>query len=166
MVVACATLDLLIWSNEGTLKFNDYVTQLIHHYKTLERVGQAKTDGEKVMKLLSLMSTSNVAISTQIKLNQQGIMFQNAIVSLSTSIVTIFPLVNAKGHRALVSETETGSEVSNATHNNGLKFFEHTLKTKFNIEENKFIPKQVRKRISFAKRYKFDNKQAALKPKF
>ena len=63
------------------------------------------------MKLLNSMSTSNVAISTQIKLNCKGVTFLDAIVSLSTSIATTFPLINVKGHKALVSETGTGSNM-------------------------------------------------------
>ena len=63
MVVACVALKTLSWSNKGTFKSNNYATQLINCFKTLKRGGQAKTDEEKV-KLLNLMSTSNVAIST------------------------------------------------------------------------------------------------------
>ena len=37
MVVACAALEMLSWSNKGTFKFNDNETQLINHFKTLER---------------------------------------------------------------------------------------------------------------------------------
>ena len=96
MVIACAALEQLTWSNEGTFKFNDYATQLINHFDTLERGGQGKTDKEKVMKLLNSMNTSNVAMSTRIKLNCQGVTFQDAIVSLFTSIVTLFPLINVK----------------------------------------------------------------------
>ena len=58
------------------------------------------------------MSTSNVAISTRIKLNRQSVTFQDAIVSLSTSIATLFPLIGVKGRKALVSETGTGGEVA------------------------------------------------------
>ena len=64
MEVARAALEQLSWSNEGTFKFNDYATQLINHFDTLERGGQGKTDKEKVMKLLNSISTSNVAICT------------------------------------------------------------------------------------------------------
>ena len=62
MVIAHAALETLTWSNKNTFKFNDYATQLINHYKTLDRGGQAKTDEEKVMKLLNSMSTSNVPL--------------------------------------------------------------------------------------------------------
>ena len=75
MVVARAALEQLSWSNEGTFKFNDFVTQLINHFDTLEHGEQGKIDKEKVMKLLNSMSTSNVAISTQIKLNCKGVTF-------------------------------------------------------------------------------------------
>ena len=51
MVIAYHALDTLTWSNESTFKFNDHVTQLINHYKTLERGGQARTYEEKVTKL-------------------------------------------------------------------------------------------------------------------
>ena len=161
MVVACAALDSLTWSNERTFEFNDYATQLINHYKTLERGEQATTDEEKAMKLL--MSTSNVAISIRIKLTYQEVTIQDAIVSLSTSIATIFSLVHVKGHRALVSETGTGSEVSHSTHINGLEFTEHTWKNKFNNEKYRCIPKQIGKLIDFAKHYKFNKKQVAFK---
>ena len=85
-----SSLETLTWSNESTFKFNDYPTQLINHYEILERDGQAKTDEEKLMKLLNLMSTSNVPLQTRIELNCQGVTFQIAIVSISTSISTIF----------------------------------------------------------------------------
>ena len=84
MVIACHALDTLTWSNESTFKFNDYVTQLINHFDTLERGGQAKTNEEKMMKLCNSMNTSNVAISTRIEMNCQGITFQDAILSFST----------------------------------------------------------------------------------
>ena len=89
MVIACHTLETLTWSNENTFKFNDYVTQLINHYKTLDRGGQARTDEEKVVKLLNLTITNNAPLQTRIELNCQGVTFQNAIVNISTSIVTI-----------------------------------------------------------------------------
>ena len=49
MVITRHALDTLTWSNESTFKFNDYTTQLINHYKILERGGQARTSEEKVM---------------------------------------------------------------------------------------------------------------------
>ena len=97
IVVACAALEQLAWSNKATFKFNDYATQLINHFNTLERSGQAKSDQEKVMKLLDSMNTSNVAINTRIELNRQGVSFQDAIVALSTSIASIYPLIGMKG---------------------------------------------------------------------
>ena len=42
IVVARAALEQLTWSNESTFKFNDYATQLINHFDTLEPGGQAK----------------------------------------------------------------------------------------------------------------------------
>ena len=73
IVVACAALEQFSWSNEGTFKFNDYATQLINHFDTLERGGQGKTDEEKVTKLRNSMSTSNGAIGTRMVLNRQGV---------------------------------------------------------------------------------------------
>ena len=64
MVVARTVLESLSWSNKRTFKSNDYATQLINHFKILERCRQVKTDEAKVMKFLNSMSTSNVAIST------------------------------------------------------------------------------------------------------
>ena len=151
------------WSNKGTFKFNDYATQLISHFDTLERGGQGKTNKEKVMKLLNLMSTNNVAVCTRMELNRQGVTFQDAIVSLSTSIATLFPLIDVKGHKALVSETKTGGEVTNQTHINGVEFTESIWKKSFSTEESKCIPKQVRRLIGFAKHHKYDEKQHAYK---
>ena len=64
IVVARAALEQLTWSNESTFKFNDYATQLINHFDTLEPGGQANSDQEKVMNLLNSMNTSDVAINT------------------------------------------------------------------------------------------------------
>ena len=72
-------------------------------------------------------------------------MFQDAIISLSTSIATIFPLINVKGPKALVSEIGTDSNISHAIHINGLEFTKKKRKRKFNNEECRCIPKQVRK---------------------
>ena len=44
IVVARAALEQLTCSNESTFKFNNYATQLINHFNTLERGGQAKSD--------------------------------------------------------------------------------------------------------------------------
>ena len=52
MVIACAALETLTWSNESSFKFIDYATQLVDHYETLDRGGQPKTDEEKIIKLL------------------------------------------------------------------------------------------------------------------
>ena len=76
VVVARAALEQLTWSNESTFKFKDYATQLISHFDTLERGGQAKSDQEKVMKLFDSMNTSHVAINTRIELNRQGVFFK------------------------------------------------------------------------------------------
>ena len=103
MVVARAALEMLTWSNESSFKFNDFTTQLVDHYETLDRGGQPKTDEEKVIKLLGSMNTSNGFLLTRIKLNQIGVTFVNAIVDISTSIAQIFPLVNVKGRKAIVS---------------------------------------------------------------
>ena len=147
------------WSNEGTSNFTDYATQLINHFDTLECGGQAKIDKETVMKLLNSMSTSNVAICTQIKLNRQGVTFQDDVVSLSTLIATIFPLINVKGRKTLMSETGTNSQVTHATYLNGVEFTDQTWKGCFSIEDYRCIPKQVKKLIGFARRYKCNDKQ-------
>ena len=52
IVVAHAALEQLTWSNESTFKFNDYATQLINHFNTLERGGQARF-GEYCKKCIS-----------------------------------------------------------------------------------------------------------------
>ena len=159
MVIARAALETLTWSNESTFKFNDYVTQLINHYETVDRGGQAKTDEEKVTKLPNSMNTSNVPLLTQIELNCIGVTFQNAIVDISTSIAQTFPNVNIKGRRAIVSQTGTSSETSYSTHINGIEFTIANWKRRFRNHEFKCIPKQMRKLIGFAKYYKFDKKK-------
>ena len=108
------------------------------------------------MKLLNSMSTSNVAISTLIELSRQGVIFQDAIVSLSTSIATLFPLIGVKGRKALFSETGTGGELTNKTHTNGLEFTEANWKANWTSEQFKCIPQQVRRLIGFAKYHKYD----------
>ena len=109
------------------------------------------------------MSTSNVAISTRIELNHQGVTFQDAIVSLSTSIATIYPLIGVKGRKALVSKTNTGggAGISHKTHLNGVSFTDSDWKSNFKGDDYKCIPTQVRRLICFAKYHKFDEKQAA-----
>ena len=64
MVVARSALETLTWSNESPFKFNDYATQLINHYETLDCGGQPKTDEEKVMKLLDSMNTNHVPLQS------------------------------------------------------------------------------------------------------
>ena len=91
IVVARAALETLTWSNESSFKFNDYATQLVGHFETLDRGGQPKTDEEKVIKLLGSMSTNNGFLSTRMEMNRTGVTFQNAIVDISTSIAQIFP---------------------------------------------------------------------------
>ena len=90
----------------------------------MERGGQGITDAEKVLESLDSIRTSNVAIGTYMELVCQGVTFQTAVTSLSTSIVTIFPFINVKGRKAIVFETGTSDDgnVSNATHMNDLKF--------------------------------------------
>ena len=83
---------------------------------------EARTDEEKVMKLLNLMSTSNVPLLTRIELNRIGVTFQNAIVDIGNSIAQIFPLVNVKGRKAIVSQVGTNSERSYTTYVNGIEF--------------------------------------------
>ena len=162
IVVTCAALEQLTWFNESTFKFNDYATQLINHSDTLERGGQAKSDQEKVMKLLNSMNTSNVVINTRIELNRQGVSFQDAIVALSTSIASIYLLIGMKGRKALVSETNTGGGgISHKSHLNGVSFTESDWKRNFKSEDYKCIPNQVRKLIGFAKYHKYDEKHAA-----
>ena len=144
MVVARAALETLTWSNESTFKFNDYATQLINHYKTLDRGGQAKTDEEKVMKLLNSMNTSNSYLLTRIELNCIGVTFQDAVVDISTSIAQIFPLVNVKGRKAIVSQTGTSGNISYSTHVNGVEFTESTCEKRLSNNDYKRIPKQVK----------------------
>ena len=97
ILVARAALETLTWSNKSSLKFNDFATQLVDHYETLDCGGQPKTDEEIVMKLLNSMNTNNAYLPTQIELNRIGVTFQNAIVDIGTSFAQIFPLVNVKG---------------------------------------------------------------------
>ena len=53
IVIARSVLETLTWLTESTFKLNNCVTQLINHYETLNRGGQAKTGEMKVMKLLN-----------------------------------------------------------------------------------------------------------------
>ena len=159
MVVACAALETLTWSNESIFKFNDYATQLTSHYETLDRGGQAKTDEEKVMKLLNSMNTNNVPVQTWTKLNGIGVTFQDAVVNISSSIAQLFPNVNVKGHRVIVSQTRTSSKTSHSTHINGIKFTEATWKRR--LGKYNCIPKQIQKIIGFAKLHKIDEKYHA-----
>ena len=96
MVVARSALDTLTWSNESSFKFNDFATQLVDHYETLDRGGQPKTDEGKVMKLLDSMNTNHFPLQTWIKLNHIGVMFQDTVVNISTSIAQLMPNVNVK----------------------------------------------------------------------
>ena len=62
MVIARHALDTITWSNESTFKFNDYVTQLIIHCKTLERGEEARTDEEKVIMTKYYRGTAKVLL--------------------------------------------------------------------------------------------------------
>ena len=112
MVVARAALNTLTWSNETSFKFNDYATQIVDHYETLDRGGQPKTNEEKIIKLLGSMNTSNDFLLTWMEMNCTGVTFANAIVDISMSIAQIFPLANVKGHKAIVSQVGTNNETS------------------------------------------------------
>ena len=93
------------------------------------------------MKLRNSMSTSNVPLQTRIELNHTGVTFKNTIVNISTSIGQIFPYVNIKGRKAIVSQTGTSSKTSYSTHINGIEFTEANWKSKLNNEDFKYIPK-------------------------
>ena len=58
-----------------------------------------------------------------------------------------------------MSETGTDSKVSYVTHANDIKFLDQIWKNFFNCDDYKYILKQVRELIGFAKRYKYDDKQ-------
>ena len=120
MTVARAALKELKWSNKATFKFNSFATQIMGHYKTLEQGGHGVSDQEKVIQLLESTNTNNSCIQTQIKLVQQRVTFQDAITRLSTSIATVFTLINQKGRKALISETGTGWKKDFKTHCNGI----------------------------------------------
>ena len=112
------------------------------------------------------MNTNDVAINTRIELNRQGVSFQDAIVALSTSIASIYPLIGMKGRKALVSETNTGdSAISHKSHLNGVSFTDKDWKRHFKNDEFRCIPNQVRKLIGFAKHHDYDQKQAVLSRK-
>ena len=135
MVVARSALETLTWSNESSFKFNDCATQLINHYQTLDRGGQPKTDEEKVMKLLDSMNTNYIPLQTRIKLNQIGVTFHDAVVNTSTSIAQLMP--------------------------NVIDFTGANWKKRLSNDKYKFIPKQVKKLIGFAKYHSFDKKYLA-----
>ena len=158
IVIARAALETLTWSNESIFKFNDYANELINHYETLDRGGQAKNDKKKVMELLNSMNMSNVPLQTRIELNCIGVSFQDSVVNIFTSIAQLFPNVNVKGHRAIVLQTGTSSETSHSTHVNGIEFTEANWKRRLSNGEYKCIPKQMRKLIGFTKFHKFDEK--------
>ena len=161
MVVARAALETLTWSNESSFKFNDFTTQLVDHYETLDRGGQPKTDEEKIMKLLGSMNTSNGFLLTRIEMNCTGVTFANAIVDISMSIAQIFPLVNVKGRKAIVSQVGTNSETSYSTHVNGIEFTASNWDKQLTNDDYRCLPTQVRKRIGFAKVSGFNKKQSA-----
>ena len=161
MVVALSALDTLTWSTKSSFQFNDFATLLINHHKTLDRGGQPKTDEEKVMKLLNSMNTSNVPLLTRIELNCIGVLFQDTVMDISTSIAQIFPLVNVKGHKTIVSQTRTSGKTSYSTHVNGGEFTESTWEKRLSNDKYKCIPKQVKKLIGFAKYHGYNEKYPA-----
>ena len=107
------------------------------------------------------MNTGNIPLLTWIELNQIGVTFQNTIVDISTSIAQIFPNVNVKGRRAIVLQTGTSGETSYSTHVNGVEFTESTWEKRLSNDEYKFIPKQVKKLIGFAKYHGYNEKYPA-----
>ena len=163
IVVARAALETLTWSNESSFKFNDYATQLVGHFETLDRGGQPKTDEEKVIKLLGSMSTNNSFLSTQMEMNRTGVTFQNAIVDISTSIAQIFPLINVKGRKSIISQVGTDDVTSYSTHCNGILFTEKNWERRLGNDEYKCIPTQMKKLIGFAKSHGFNEQLTAFK---
>ena len=95
-------------------------------------------------------------------LNRQGVSFQDAVIALSTSIASNYPLVGMKGRKALVSETNTGGlPVSLKSHLNGVSFTAQDWKRHFKPDDFKCIPIQVKRLIGFAKNHNYDEKNAA-----
>ena len=137
---------------------------MIGHHDVLERGGQGINDPEKVLKLLDSMTTSNVANQTCMELVCQGVSFQDVTTSLSTSIGTIFSLVNVKGRKALDSKTGTGNgdgKKSNSSHMNGILFTTKNWKNKFSNDDCNCFPTQLKRLIGFAKEHNYDEKHVA-----
>ena len=57
-----------------------------------------------------------------------------------------------------MSQTGTSSKISYYAHVNGIEFTEANWKRRLSNDEYKFIPKQVKKLIAFAKYHGFDEK--------
>ena len=94
-------------------------------------------------------------------MNYIGVTFVNAIVDISTSIAQIFPLVNVKGHKAIVSQVGTNSDTSYSTHVNDIEFTESNWDKRLSNDDYKCLPKQVRKLIGFVKAHGYHDKQSA-----
>ena len=111
------------------------------------------------------MNANTIAIQTCIKLVCQGVTFPATITSLSTYIAITFPLINPKGHKALVSEIGTGSGDGKKSrffsHLNGILFMANNWESKWSYEQYKCFLTQVKKFIGFAKMYKIDETQDA-----
>ena len=161
MVLARSTLETLTWSNESSFKLNNFATQLVDHYETLDRGGQPRIDEEKVMKLLNSKNTSNGFLLTRIELNHIGVTFANTIVDISTSVAQIFPLVNVKERKAIVLQVGTNSDTTYSTHVNGIEFTQSNCDKRLSNNDYKCLSKQVKKLIGFAKAYGYHDKQSA-----
>ena len=94
-------------------------------------------------------------------MNCTGVMFTNAIVDISMSIAQIFPLVNVKGHKAIVSQVGTNNETSFQTHVNGIEFTASNWDKQLSNDDYRCLPTQVRKLIGFAKANGLNKKQSA-----
>ena len=112
------------------------------------------------MKLLNSMNTNNAYLPTQIELNRIGVTFQNAIVDIGTTIAQIFPLVNIKGRKAIVSQIGTNSDTSYSTHVNGIEFTESNWDKRLSNNDYKCLLKQMKKLIGFAKAHGYYDKQS------
>ena len=94
------------------------------------------------MKLFGSMNTSNGFFLTRIELDRIGVTFVNAIVDISTSIAQIFPLVNVKGRKAIVSQVGTNSNTSYSTHVNGIEFTASNRDKRLSNDDYKCLPRK------------------------
>ena len=142
MIVARAALKVLKYKNEETFLFATYVIQMMGHFQTFKRGGQGESEVQKVTKLLDQIENDHSCLQTAIEIVSNGFTFREAITRLSITIESVYPLMNQKGRKSLISETGPCMNDFKTTLN-GLEITGENWENRFSDKDYKRIPIQI-----------------------